>query len=195
MEQSAKTALIIGVILLLIVGGGTAYMLSRNNDEKNSSNSSQVDNNADENNEQASQNIVELASGNPELSTLVAAVEAAGLADTLANESASFTVFAPTNAAFDKLPAGTVDTLLQAENRQQLAGILTYHVVEGNVTSDQLSNGQKIKTVAGGELTVQITDGMVYVVDAAGDRAQVTTADVRASNGVVHVIDNVLMPE
>lgn len=138
--------------------------------------------------------IVGLASGSENLSTLTAAVTAADLVTTLQDEG-PFTVFAPTNAAFAALPAGTLDTLLLPENKATLSGILTYHVVAGKVMSGDLSNGQVVKTVNGANLTVEITDGKVMLVDAKGGKSTVTTADVEASNGVVHIIDTVVMPQ
>jgi len=133
-------------------------------------------------------NIVEIASENADFSTLVAAVVAAGLADTLSG-SGPFTVFAPTNKAFAKLPAGTVEGLLKPENKEKLAAILTYHVVAGKVMSTDLSNGQKAATVNGQEVTVTIGDGVQV------DTATITAADLEASNGVIHVIDSVIMPK
>ncbi len=137
--------------------------------------------------------IVENASESEAHTTLVAAVEAAGLVETL-NGEGPFTVFAPTNAAFEALPEGTVETLLQPENQEQLQAILTYHVVPGMATAADLSDGQTLTTVQGEALTVQIDGGTVMVVDANGTAATVTTADAVASNGVVHVIDSVLQP-
>jgi len=133
------------------------------------------------------ENIVEIASGNKDFSTLVAAVVAAGLAETLSGEG-PFTVFAPTNEAFAKLPAGTVEELVKPENKEKLAAILTYHVVSGKAMSSDLSDGQKVKTVNGEEISVSI-NGSVKV-----DEATVVTADLEASNGVIHVIDSVIMP-
>lgn len=133
-------------------------------------------------------NIVEIASGNEDFSTLVAAVVAAGLAETLSGDG-PFTVFAPTNEAFAKLPEGTVDELLKPENKEKLAGILTYHVVAGKVMSKDLSDGQKAETVNGQEITVTMEDGVKI------DTATVVTADLEASNGVIHVIDSVIMPK
>jgi uncharacterized surface protein with fasciclin (FAS1) repeats len=145
-------------------------------------------------------NIVETAAGNPDFSTLVAAVKAAGLVDTLEG-AGPFTVFAPTNAAFAKLPAGTVDTLLKPDNKDQLAKILTYHVVAGKVSSKELiklikKGGGKaaLKTVSGGTLTASITGGKVILTDEKGGTATVTIADLNQSNGVIHVIDSVLLP-
>lgn len=132
-------------------------------------------------------NIVELAVGTEDLSTLVAAVKAADLVSTLSSEG-PFTVFAPTNAAFEALPAGTLESLLKPENKDQLVAILTYHVVGAKVMSTDLKNGQKAKTVQGEEITVDLSNG----VKISG--ANVTAADVKASNGVVHIIDKVILP-
>jgi len=137
----------------------------------------------------SAQTIPEVAiSQNPEFSTLVAALTAADLVDTLSGDG-PFTVFAPTNAAFDKLPAGTVDTLLLPENKDDLIAVLTYHVVPGKIMSTDLSDGQEAATVQGEEVTITIADGTVKVNDAT-----VTTPDVEASNGVVHILDSVLLP-
>ncbi|MDF2495993.1 MAG: fasciclin [Sphingomonas sp.] len=148
----------------------------------------------------ASKTIVENASALPDLSTLVAAVKAADLVDTL-NGAGPFTVFAPTNAAFSALPAGTVDTLLKPENKAQLTGVLTYHVVSGKVTAADLARqiragGGKamLTTVQGAKLTASMSGDKVIVTDAAGGQATVSMADVPQSNGVVHVIDKVLLP-
>ncbi len=134
------------------------------------------------------QNIVEIASGNKDFSTLVAAVVAAGLAETLSG-AGPFTVFAPTNDAFAKLPAGTVEELVKPENKEKLAAILTYHVVAGKALSSDLSDGQLIKTVNGQEVTVSVGDNVKV------DGAVVVAADLEASNGVIHVIDTVIMPK
>ena len=136
-----------------------------------------------------SKDIVDNAAGSADHTTLVAAVKAAGLVETL-KSAGPFTVFAPTNAAFAALPAGTVETLLKPENKAKLAGILTYHVVAGAVKAADLKDGQKIKTVQGEELTVSIKDGKVMI-----NGANVTIADVISSNGVTHVIDGVLLPK
>ena len=132
-------------------------------------------------------NIVETAQDAGDFSTLLAAAEAAGLVETLTGEG-PFTVFAPTDAAFEALPEGTVDELLMEENQEQLSNILLYHVVPGAVMSGDLSDGMEAETVSGGTLTISTTDG-VMVNDAT-----VTTPDIEASNGVIHVIDTVLLP-
>jgi uncharacterized surface protein with fasciclin (FAS1) repeats len=135
-----------------------------------------------------SKNIVENAVMSSEHTTLVAAVTAADLAETLSG-TGPFTVFAPTNAAFDALPAGTVDGLLKPEKKADLAGVLTYHVVAGSYKAADLTDGMELTTVQGGKLKVSIKDGVVMV-----GGAQVTTADVISSNGVTHVINKVLLP-
>jgi uncharacterized surface protein with fasciclin (FAS1) repeats len=148
-----------------------------------------------------SKNIVQNAVNSKDHTTLVAAVKAAGLVDTLEG-AGPFTVFAPTNAAFAKLPAGTVDTLLKPENKAMLTKVLTYHVVPGRLTAVSLMKAVKdgegeahVKTVAGEDLTVkQAGPGKLTVTDAKGDVANVTIADVLQSNGVIHVVDTVLLP-
>jgi uncharacterized surface protein with fasciclin (FAS1) repeats len=149
----------------------------------------------------SSKNIVENASRANNLTTLVMAVKAAALVDTLEG-SGPFTVFAPTNEAFDKLPAGTLDTLVKPENQDQLKKILTYHVVPGKVTSTKLiamikkGGGQaSLKTVEGGTIIAKLDGGNVVLTDEKGGMATVTQADVMQKNGVVHVIDTVIMPE
>lgn len=146
-------------------------------------------------------NIVENAAASPINTTLVAAVKAAGLVDTLSSKG-PFTVFAPTDDAFNKLPAGTVDTLVKPENKDTLVKILTYHVVPGKIDSKKLTADIKkghgkamLKTVQGEELTFTMpTAGTILITDAKGGTANITTADVYQSNGVIHVIDTVLMP-
>ncbi|MEM8525796.1 MAG: fasciclin domain-containing protein [Bacteroidota bacterium] len=133
------------------------------------------------------QNIVEKAQETESLSTLVSAVQAAGLAETLSGEG-PFTVFAPTNEAFKALPDGVLEDLLKPENKDQLAAILTYHVVPGKVMSTDLEDGQTAATVQGEEITVSTTDG------AKINGASVTTADIGVSNGVVHIINQVILP-
>ena len=133
------------------------------------------------------QTIVDLGIANPDFSTLVAAVTAAGLVETLAGEG-PFTLFAPTNDAFGSLPEGTVDTLLLPENIDQLTDILKYHVVSGSVPSSSIESGD-VETLNGDSITVDVSDAGIMVNDA-----NVITADIMASNGVIHVIDKVLLP-
>ena len=147
-----------------------------------------------------SKTIVENAVNSKDHTTLVAAVKAAGLVDTLSGPG-PFTVFAPTNAAFEKLPAGTVDTLVKPENKDTLTGILTYHVVAGRMTAADLMAAVKkgggkavLKTVNGADLTVTQSGKMLMITDAKGGMSHVTIGDVMQSNGVIHVVDTVLMP-
>lgn len=148
----------------------------------------------------ANKDIIDNAVNSKDHTTLVAAVKAAGLVDTLKGPG-PFTVFAPVNAAFDALPAGTVDTLLKPEMKADLTKVLTYHVVPGKLDAAALTaqieaGGGKamLKTVQGENLTATLMDGSVMLTDAKGNSAMVTTADVMQSNGVIHVIDKVLMP-
>jgi uncharacterized surface protein with fasciclin (FAS1) repeats len=140
----------------------------------------------------AKQTVVDVAASNPQFSTLVSAVKAAGVADTLSG-AGPFTVFAPTNAAFAKLPAGTVASLLKAENKDKLAGILTYHVVSGKVMAADVKPGA-VKTVNGASFTIAIEGKNVVITDGQGNKSKVVQTDIPASNGVIHVIDTVLLP-
>lgn len=144
--------------------------------------------------------IVDNAVNSADHTTLVAAVKAAGLVDTLKGKG-PFTVFAPTNSAFDKLPAGTVDTLVKPENKATLTKILTYHVVAGNLDSKAIGKAIKngggkaeLTTVAGGKLWASMSGSDVILTDEKGGTAKVTIVDVKQSNGVIHVIDTVVMP-
>ena len=148
-----------------------------------------------------SKNIIENAVNSKDHTTLVAAVKAAGLVDTLSGKG-PFTVFAPTNAAFKKLPKETVPTLLKPKNKGQLTGILTYHVVAGKMSAADLAAKAKemggkvdLKTVAGGTITIMGENGGWVVVDANGGKSKITIADVNQSNGVIHVIDGVMLPK
>jgi len=135
-----------------------------------------------------SKDIVDIAAGNDTFAAVVAAVKAADLVETLTGDG-PFTVFAPTNEAFAALPEGTVEDLLKPENKDQLTAVLTYHVVPGKVMSGDLSDGMMAETVQGGEVTIG-TEGGVTV-----DGANVVQADIEASNGVIHVIDGVILPQ
>lgn len=144
--------------------------------------------------------VVDIAIGSADHTTLVAAVNAADLVATLKGEG-PFTVFAPTNAAFDKLPEGTVANLLKPENKAQLAKILTYHVVSGNIEASAVlvaiksGNGTAVlTTVSGDKLTASLDNGKVKLTDAKGNASYVTATDLKGSNGVVHVIDTVVLP-
>jgi len=134
-------------------------------------------------------NLVETAAGNDDFKTLVAAVKAAGLVETLAGKG-PFTVFVPTNEAFAKLPEGTVESLLKPENKDILISVLTYHVVPGKIMSKDIKPSQMVQTVNGQQVSIKLSYGKVSV-----DRANVTAADVEAGNGVIHVIDTVILPK
>jgi len=145
--------------------------------------------------------IVDIAAGSKDHTTLVAAVGAADLVATLKSKG-PFTVFAPTNAAFAKLPTGTVETLLKPENKATLAGILTYHVVSGNIDAAAVMEAIKggkgkavLTTVQGGKLTASLDNGKVKLTDEKGNSVFVTATDLKATNGVIHVIDGVVMPK
>ena len=148
-----------------------------------------------------SKNIVENAVNSKDHTTLVAAVKAAGLVETLQSKG-PFTVFAPTNAAFAKLPMGTVETLLKPENLKMLQTILTYHVVAGKMNASDIAKAIKkgkgkatLKTVSGGTLTAWMKGKNLYITDANGGKSKVTIADVNQSNGVIHVVDAVVLPK
>ncbi|AZQ58104.1 fasciclin domain-containing protein [Maribacter sp. MJ134] len=150
--------------------------------------------------EETTPNIVGVAAGNDSFTTLVAAVKAAGLVETLSG-TGPFTVFAPTNEAFAKLPEGTVENLLKPENKEALTGILTYHVVSGKYEAAaviEAINGNNgaftVETVQGGTITLSLQDGNVMLTDAKGGTSTVVIADVAASNGVIHALDTVVMP-
>lgn len=150
---------------------------------------------------QTEKTIVGVAASNKNFTTLVAAVKAAGLVDVLSGKG-PFTVFAPVNAAFDKLPKGTVGTLLKPENKKMLTAILTYHVVAGKFSAKDVVKAIKankgkfvIKTVQGGKLTASLKNGNVILTDSKGNTSKVIIADVNASNGIIHTIDSVVMPE
>jgi uncharacterized surface protein with fasciclin (FAS1) repeats len=138
--------------------------------------------------ETSNPNIVQVASGSPDHTTLVAGVKAAGLVDVLSN-AGPFTVFGPTNAGFDKLPAGTLDNLLKPENQLDLKNILEYHTYVGVLKTEYMSDGQEFEMVNGGKIKIKIKDGKVIINDKATISSSITT-----SNGVIHVIDDVLLP-
>ena len=141
----------------------------------------------------ADKNIVENAAGAKSVSTLVAAVKQAGLVETLSG-TGPFTVFAPTNAAFDKLPKGAVAGLMDPASKAKLAGVLTYHVIPGRIVAADLKDGQELTTVNGEKLKVTVKDGKVMIGNGKDAPATVQIADVISSNGVTHVIDTVILP-
>ncbi|MDX1766027.1 MAG: fasciclin domain-containing protein [Candidatus Saccharimonadales bacterium] len=192
MEGKNNTGMIVGVIAVIVLVVGGIWLAMSGDDDSGEDNTTAQTTQTQQQEAPAaevpSSNIVELAQATDSLSTLVTAVVEAELVDTLSSEG-PFTVFAPTNDAFDALPEGTLESLLLPENVGQLTDILTFHVVAAEAFSSDLSDGQKITTVQGDELTVSIEGGVVKINDAT-----VVSADIEASNGVVHVIDSVLLP-
>ena len=186
MQDNKNTSMIIGVIVIAVVAIGAFFIFRNNKDDTKTTStpSSQTQNQAST--PTASKNIVETAISNPQFSTLVAAVKAAGLVDTLSS-SGPFTLFAPTNAAFDKLPAGTLDSLLK--DPVKLKDILTYHVVSGNVKAADVVKLTKATTVEGKDVMVKVDGSMVKI-----NESNVTQTDISTTNGTIHVIDSVLLP-
>ncbi len=186
MTNGSKLAVGLVAIAVLVLGGLAINKNNKKNDDKMTKTETSTTQMAKV---EAPKNIVGVAVDTSSLSTLVAAVKAASLVDTLSSKDSMFTVFAPTNEAFAALPEGTLTDLLKPENKAKLASILTYHVVAGKVMAADLKDGQMVKTVQGQELKVTLKDGKAYV-----GGAEVLKADVPASNGVVHVINAVLLP-
>lgn len=194
MESMRNLLLLVVVVAIAAVGGYFFYTEVIDNDDDEDTTEETNDN---EDNDDATEevvvvedDVVDLAIATPDLSTLVDAVTAANLVTTLQGDG-PFTVLAPTNAAFADIQE-TVDTLLLPENQADLVGVLQYHVISGDVMSGDLTDGMEVETL-NGTLTVVIEDGNVFFEDATGGRSQVVTADVEASNGVVHIIDRVLL--
>ncbi len=179
MKKTSPTIIVstIAVIAVVVIGG--IFLVKNNKDDSKKTDTAKTET-------MSSQNIVEVASGNPEFSTLVTAIKAAGLVETLSSEG-PFTVFAPTNAAFDKLPAGTLDSLLK--DPAKLKAILTYHVVSGNVKAADVVKLTSATTVAGQNVTIAVEGETVKV-----NNATLTQTDIATSNGTIHVIDTVLLP-
>lgn len=199
MEESNKTLITAIVAVLVLVGGGIGLYLwsqSDDNNEETTTETSQVVQEETQNQPadmEEEMNIVETAVATPQLSTLVTAVTEANLVETLSGEG-PFTVLAPDDTAFANALEALNITAEELLARDDLADILTYHVIAGDVMSSDLSDGMEVTTVQGGTLTVDITDEGVFFVDANDGRAQVTTADVSTSNGTVHIINAVLLP-
>lgn len=195
MNDKKASGIVVGLIALVVAAAVGVWALNSGDDTKTeTSKTSTTQTEESKSTMKEEKDIVGLASDTASLSTLVTAVKAAGLVETLQG-TGPFTVLAPPNDAFAALPAGTLDTLLKPENVEQLKGILTYHVIAGKVMAADLKDGQVVTTVQGGTLTVKLMDGKAYFVDAKGTQAMVASADVMAKNGVVHVIDHVLLPQ
>lgn len=186
MQDSSKTAAIVTVVVVAVLAIGGWMVIKNNRDNDNKKKAETTQNQTQKETAVQSKNIVETAISDPQFSTLVAAVKAAGLVDTLSG-TGPFTVFAPTNAAFDKLPAGTLDSLLK--DPAKLKEILTYHVVSGNVKAADVVKLTKATTVEGKDVTITVDGSSVKVNDA-----NVIKTDISTSNGTIHVIDTVLLP-
>jgi uncharacterized surface protein with fasciclin (FAS1) repeats len=207
-NKSNSGMAVVAILVALVVGGLGGYLVGNGMDSDDTSMTKNSTTSTTSSNESdgvtvggakmvRTKDIVDNAANAKNVTTVVAAVKAAGLVETLKGEG-PFTVFGPNNDAFAALPAGTVDTLLKPENKEQLVSILTYHVVAGTYTSADLKamaqKGETLKTVQGGELTPVINGTMVELKDAKGTMVQIETADIISSNGVTHVIKSVLMP-
>jgi uncharacterized surface protein with fasciclin (FAS1) repeats len=188
MDKSKSGMIAGGLVVLTLVIGGIFWAMS-GDDSNNQQNNKPETSETSRTQEQAveAKNIVEVASGNEDFSTLVTAIKAAGLVETLSGEG-QFTVFAPTNAAFAKLPADTLDQLLA--NPTELSKVLTYHVVPGKVTADQVVGLTEATTAQGQKVSIKVENGVVMI-----NNSKVTSTDIAASNGVIHVIDTVLLPQ
>ncbi len=199
--ENNKSMIAAVVAVLVLIGGGIGIYAFTQDDDANETVSSEVQESSNESASEAAtaeeaaptSNIVELAVATPSLSTLVAAVTEANLVDTLSGVG-PFTVLAPSNDAFAAALEALGITAEELLAREDLGDILTYHVISGSVLSTDLTDGMVVDTVQGGTLTVDITDSGVYFVDANGGRAMVSAADIKASNGVIHVINAVLLP-
>jgi uncharacterized surface protein with fasciclin (FAS1) repeats len=186
-----QSTILIGVIVLLVLGVGAYLVMGSQNPPQPAQSMTQEaeaeDTSMENSSEATEQTIVDVAAGNPDFETLVTAVKAAGLVETLSGDG-PYTVFAPTDEAFAKLPAGTLDSLLQ--DKEQLTKILTYHVVPGRVLAKDVVGLPSAKTVQGQEVAITVDGGKVKINDA-----NVISTDIQASNGVIHVIDTVILPQ
>lgn len=179
-------------LLLILAVVASVSVLAACSSESSTSSPASETGSMSESESMSEETITDIVAGNEDFSTLLAAVEAADLGETLAGEG-PFTVFAPTNDAFAALPEGTLDSLLEPENKDQLASILTYHVVSGTVMAADVESGE-VTTVNGAPFTIEVADEGVSIIDGQGNTANVVTTDIVASNGVIHVIDAVLLP-
>lgn len=188
-----KTIVLIIISVLLIAACAFAYwyfVLSTSGDDtaKQQTTQSEADKPVSD------KDLAALIAVTSNLSTFNESLKATGLATTLEGVG-PFTVFAPSNSAFSDLPSGTLDRLQKPENSQIMAGILNYHIAPGSLLASQMTDAQKIKTVNAQEVVVSLADSNVYIIDAKGGKALVTKADIKAKNGVIHIIDAVLLPQ
>lgn len=183
------------IITVIIIGGGAAGFLYYKN-SANKTDTSQTPTSKDTSPTQptGTKTLTVIIGDNKLLATYASAVKSTLLTDTF-DSTGPYTVLAPTESAFKAMPAGTLDMLLKLENTAKLKNILTYHIIPGAITTSQLTDGQRLKTVNGQELVVELADGKVVFVDAKGGKATVTKSDIAASNGIVDTIDAVLLPQ
>jgi len=194
MRTIRKSSLIVTAIVLFASLSFAQCSSSSKSDKKSAQNAAAVVEHQD------APNLVEIAASDDNFSTLVAAVKAAGLVEAL--QGGPLTIFAPVNSAFDKLPEGTVASLLEPENKDMLTSILTYHVISGKLMASDVvaaikggSGSAEVETLNGGKLTAKVVDGNVVLVDESGNMSTIIQTDVAGSNGVIHVIDSVVLPK
>jgi len=188
-----RTIILMVISVLLIAAASAAYwffVLNTSTDDTKQTQTTQ----SEASKPASDKDVATLIANTGNLSTFNDSLKAVGLAATLEG-AGPFTVFAPSNAAFSALPSGTLDRLQKPENAALLAGILNYHIAPGSLLTSQLTNMQKIKTANGQEVVASLADASTYVMDAKGDKALVTKADMKAKNGVIHIIDTVLLPQ
>ncbi len=186
-------AIVSGIVIVAALGGLGWWVYGQNtSSQTDSQESTQTESAAS--NKVSTKNLIVFSTENKDLAIFVSSIQLAGLTETLQGPG-PYTVLAPMKKAFEALPTGMLATLQKSENKAKLADILKYHVLQGAVTTDQLTDGQKIKTVEGGELVVEKKDKTVYLVDAKGGKAMIEKADYKVSNGVVHTVNAVLLPQ
>ncbi len=186
--QKNKVLLIVAITIgIVALVAGAFFYMQKNNNQEEPEPQTQIT-------ESTTKDIVQIVGETPDLSTVSELIK---LADVISSLEATgpFTFFAPTNKGFNDLPDGTFDMLKNQENSQALKNILNYHIVQGKLSAEQLTNGQRLKTINDQEITVEVTNGKLYIVDAKGNKAAVNKANVTTSNGVIHVITGVLLPQ
>jgi uncharacterized surface protein with fasciclin (FAS1) repeats len=189
-----KNKIFIVIAIVVIGGGAAAFFYYKNSVTKSDTSQTTASQSTDNTQPTGTKSIVVLSTDNVSLTTFTSAVKSAGLTDLL-DGAGPYTVLAPSNDAFKALPDGTLDTLLKLENADKLKNILSYHIISGTLPISQLTDGQKIKTVNGQELVVSTADNKVTFIDAKGGKAVVTKKDINAKNGVVHIVNAVLLPQ
>lgn len=192
--MNKKTIILIVVALLIIAASAFSYWFFIANSSDDSPTATNQNTESQANKPASTKDVNELIASTGNLSTFDEILKSTGVDTTLKGEG-PYTVFAPTNAAFNALPSGTLDRLQKTENSSQLTNITKYHVVTGSLLAAQLTGGQKLKTMNDQEVVVSLADNNVYIVDAKGGKALVTKSDIKAKNGVIHIVDAVLLPQ